>query len=148
MAYNVKFLKGTLDAYNAIVANQTLDLNTFYFVGEDDLYLGDIKLSNAKDLENAIKDITANAEEIEAIQAELGALTGNDSENSINEMITIAVSNLKNELNPKIEANTTAIEGLTTRIDELEENADTTMRGFAQSITTNTNNIAANTTHS
>ena len=73
MAYNVKFLKGTLAAYQALVDAKTVDLNTFYYTEDEangnapDLYLGTEKLTNADDIaaavsrielnENAIKDV-------------------------------------------------------------------------------------------
>lgn len=57
MAYNVKFLKGTAAQYNGLVSK---DVNTFYYVDGTDLYLGNVKLSNAADLEAAIVRIAAN----------------------------------------------------------------------------------------
>ena len=131
MAYNVKFLKGTVEAYNALVTNQAFDLNTFYYVGEDNLYLGNIKLSNAEDLAAAILRIAKNETDIVGINAELAALTGSDSGKSINQMIETAVTNAKTELQVNITANTNAIaaekaraegeEGkLATRIETLE----------------------------
>jgi SepF-like predicted cell division protein (DUF552 family) len=56
MAYNVKFLKGTAAQYAAA----SKDINTFYYVDEKDLYLGEIKISNAADLAAAIERISAN----------------------------------------------------------------------------------------
>ena len=46
MAYNVKFLKGTADAYKNLALK---DSDTFYYTGSD-LYLGEIKLSSDADL--------------------------------------------------------------------------------------------------
>lgn len=58
MAYNVKFLKGVASAYAALTAK---DVNTFYYTSDDkQLYLGDIKLSNADDLTAAIARIAVN----------------------------------------------------------------------------------------
>lgn len=57
MAYNVKFLKGTAAQYNGLISK---DVNTFYYVDGTDLYLGNVKLSNAADLEAAIVRIAAN----------------------------------------------------------------------------------------
>ena len=47
MAYNVKFLKGTAAQYKALAEK---DVNAFYYVDGTDLYLGNIKLSNAADV--------------------------------------------------------------------------------------------------
>lgn len=43
MDHDVKFLQGTLDQYNTLAAK---DINTFYYVDNKDLYLGEIKLSS------------------------------------------------------------------------------------------------------
>lgn len=62
MAYNVKFLKGVAAAYEGLAAK---DANTFYYTTDDSqLYLGEIKLSNAKDLEAAVLRIKANEDHI------------------------------------------------------------------------------------
>ena len=60
MALNVKFLKGTSAQYNASSKTST----TFYFVDDSDLYLGNIKLSNAADLASAVSRIATNETEI------------------------------------------------------------------------------------
>ena len=106
MAYNVKFLKGTLAQLEGIQR----DLNTFYYVDDADLYLGNIKLSNGADLAAAILRIAENESDIASIQEELGALTGSESGQSINQMISTAVDAAKVELRTEISANTTAIE--------------------------------------
>lgn len=43
MDHDVKFLQGTLDQYNQLAVK---DANTFYYVDNKDLYLGEIKLSS------------------------------------------------------------------------------------------------------
>ena len=108
MAYNVKFLKGTTEQLGTI----TRDLNTFYYVDDKDLFLGDIKLSNGEDLAAAILRIADNETDIQSIQDELGALTGSDSGQSINQMITTAVDAAKVELRKEIQANTDAIDAI------------------------------------
>ena len=72
MAYNVKFLKGTQASYDALTSK---DLNTFYYIDSTDLYLGNTKLSNKADLDNAIINIGKNAEAIAKIKSDLGNLT-------------------------------------------------------------------------
>lgn len=106
--YNVKFLKGTLDAYNGL-ANK--DPNTFYYA-DNDLFLGEIKLSNGADLTAAILRIAENETDIQAIQDELGALTGSESGQSINQMINTAVNAAKTELRTEIKANSDAIDAI------------------------------------
>ena len=129
MAYNVKFLQGTLEQFNGL-ANK--DTNTFYYVGGTDLYLGNIKLSNAADLAAAVTrigtnetDIDTNAAAIEQLRKDLGALTGGEGNGTISEMIDAAIDALRTELNTKIEANTTAIGEEKTRAEAAEKvNAD------------------------
>lgn len=57
MALNVKFLKGTAAKYAEYIAQNKIEATTFYYIDEQDLYLGLIKLSNAADLVNAISGI-------------------------------------------------------------------------------------------
>lgn len=116
MAYNVKFLKGT----STQLGNITRDLNTFYYVDDKDLFLGNIKLSNGEDLAAAILRIADNETDIASIQEELGALTGSESGQSINQMISTAVDAAKVELRKEISANTTAIEAEVTRATGVE----------------------------
>lgn len=124
MAYNVKFLQGTLEQFNGLLNK---DSNTFYYVGGTDLYLGDIKLSNASDLAAAIArietnegNISTNAADIEQLKKDLGALTGGEGNGTISEMIEDAIDALRTELNAKIEANTTAIGTEKTRAEGVE----------------------------
>lgn len=124
MAYNVKFLQGTLEQFNGL-ANK--DTNTFYYVGGTDLYLGNIKLSNAADLAAAVTrigtnetDIDTNAAAIEQLRKDLGALTGGEGNGTISEMIEDAIDALRTELNAKIEANTTTIGEEKTRAEGIE----------------------------
>ena len=72
MAYNVKFLKGSSESFKNITPNT----DTFYYIDSKDLYLGNIKLSNAAEINAAVEDIAANAEEISKIKTALGDLTG------------------------------------------------------------------------
>lgn len=72
MAYNVKFLKGTAEGYAAITEK---DSNTFYYTGTD-LYLGEIKLSNASDLAAALTRLTSAETDIDNLEAAVGTLSG------------------------------------------------------------------------
>lgn len=111
--YNVKFLKGTLEAYNGLA---TKDVNTFYYAGND-LFLGEIKLSNGADLAAAILRIAENESDIAGIQQELGALTGSDSGKSISQMIESAVETAKTELEGKITAEENRAKGVEQGLD-------------------------------
>ena len=110
--YNVKFLKGTSTQLEGI----TRDLNTFYYVDDKDLFLGNIKLSNGEELAAAIlriaaiendylksTDKTALQGQIDLINKELGALTGTDSGKSISQMIKDAIDTLDRDLQGQID---------------------------------------------
>ena len=60
MAYNVKFLKGTQEAYNALKTANKLDANTFYYVGNNKFFLGEIELDN-EDVKSTINALAAVA---------------------------------------------------------------------------------------
>lgn len=115
MAYNVKFLRGTADQY----AQASKDVNSFYFTSDDNnLYLGEIKLSNGAELAAAVLRIGQNESDIDAIQEQLTQLTAGGS-GSIAEMI----NNAKAEINGKIgnlgDLNTTAKADLVGAINEV-----------------------------
>lgn len=86
MAYNVKFLKGTAAQYTGLV---TKDINTFYYIDGKDLYLGEVKLSNATDLQAAITRIAAN----ETAIGDITKLSTTDKSNLVK-----AVNELKTEV--------------------------------------------------
>ena len=91
MALNVKFLKGSSAGYTGLT---TKNADTFYYTTDDNnLYLGEIKLSNGADLTAAIGRITKNEEEIASLIVQLETLTG-DGDGSIAKMITDAIGDL------------------------------------------------------
>ena len=93
MAYNVNFLKGTLEAYRQLA---TKDANTFYYVDEKDLYLGETKLTNAEDLNEAINRISTNETDIATLKARVDSLAGGGTGGgSSNEELTTAVNMLE-----------------------------------------------------
>lgn len=67
---NVKFLQGTQAGYEALVSKNP---NTFYFTGTN-LYLGEIKLSNASDIANALASLTQIETDVENIEKAIGTL--------------------------------------------------------------------------
>lgn len=125
MAYNVKFLKGALENYNALAAARLLDENTFYYVQDSnasDLYLGNLKLSNDADVQAATSRISKNESDIESIFAELELLSGGDS-GSISQQI----SSLRTELTKAIEDNSAAIKAEESRAKAAEEALQTSL---------------------
>ena len=115
MAYNVKFLKGT----SAQLEGISRDLNTFYYIDDKDLFLGNIKLSNGADLAAAILRVAANEKDIKDLQDDIKALTGGET-GSISGLIEESVNAAKVELRKEISANTTAIEAEVTRATGVE----------------------------
>lgn len=103
------FLKGTQAQYDAM---QVKDVNTFYFIDETNLYLGEIKLSNAAEIATAIEDIAANTADIEQLQRDLATLVGGGEGGSIQEMIDNAIEEATRDLQTAIDANTSSIAGL------------------------------------
>lgn len=114
MALNVKFLKGTAEAYTGLLAK---DANTFYYTEDNNnLYLGEIKLSNSSDLAAAVTRIAQNESDITDIEGKLNDLIGSGS-GSVADQISTAVDAAKKELNESIKTEKE-------RIDAIED-ADT-----------------------
>lgn len=139
--YNVKFLKGAAASYTALEAK---DANTFYYIDEKDLYLGSIKLSNDADLQAAIKNITQNASDIDAIEAQLKTLVGESGSGSIQSMIDTAITGVKNEMGNLEQLNTTKKDSLVNSINEVlaAVNAGGTAAAVTMDTTTTTQGMA------
>ena len=88
MAYNVKFLRGTAQAYANLL---TKDSMTFYYTTDtNQLYIGNVKLSDNEEIAAAVARIAANEEAIADIKEDLAALLGGES-GSISDMIDAAI---------------------------------------------------------
>ena len=111
---NVKFLSLTQAQFEAIEVKAQ---GTFYLVDNTKLYLGSEYLSNNSELVSAVgrvaaieadylkgADKTSLQGQIDSINEELGALTGSESGQSINTMITNAINTLRTELQAEIDA--------------------------------------------
>lgn len=111
---NVKFLSLTQAQFDAIEVKVQ---GTFYLVDNTKLYLGSEYLSNNSELVSAVgrvaaieadylkgADKTSLQGQIDSINEELGALTGSESGQSINTMITNAINALRTELQAEIDA--------------------------------------------
>ena len=91
MAYNVKFLQGLQEAYNAISSK---DANTFYYTTDkNNLYLGEVKLSNAADFAAADKildgRITENTNALTTLTGGVGV------SGSVDQKINAAIEAIK-----------------------------------------------------
>lgn len=115
MSYDVRFLKGSQANYNALPLK---DVNTFYYVDEKDLYLGEILLSSAEDVAAAVASIELNAAAIKTLQDELDALV--DPDGTGGGSISTQINTLREELNAAILANSTAIKAEEDRAKAIE----------------------------
>ena len=88
---NVLFKKGLQAGYNGLASKVA---TTFYYTtDEKNLYLGDVKISNAKDLEAAITRITTNEANIKALQDLTKKLDGDTTvDGSVRKLIADAIT--------------------------------------------------------
>ena len=125
--YDVKFLRGLQNNYDNIV---TKDNKTFYYTTDSkNLYIGDIKLSNAADLNAAITRIAAN-------EAAIAVLNGNNTTaGSVAKQIKDAVDALQGDTTTSLETiedeigtlsslTTTTKTDLVSAINEVDAHAD------------------------
>ena len=140
MSDNVRFLKGIRDNYDALV---TKDPNTFYYVDGTDLYLGEILLSNAKDVADAVKSINANATAIENLQKEIDEIVGTEEGGG---SISSQISALRNELTTLISDNTKAIEAEETRATGVESGLRTDLTDLEGVVSTLQETVNTNET--
>lgn len=140
MSYNVRFLKGIRDNYNALAVK---DPNTFYYVDETDLYLGEILLSNAEEVAEAVRSINANATAIENLQKEIDKIVGTEEGGG---SISSQISALRNELTTLISDNTKAIEAEETRATGVESGLRTDLTDLEGVVSTLQGTISANKT--
>ena len=111
----IKFIKCTSAKYAEIVK----DSNNFYYTTDDsNLYLGEIKLSNATDLANAILRISQNETDIANLEEQLTALKG-EGEGSIKLMIDNAIEEVNTKIGNLETLNTTAKTNLVGAINEV-----------------------------
>lgn len=111
----IKFIKCTSAKYAEILK----DSNNFYYTTDDkNLYLGEIKLSNATDLSNAILRIAQNENDITTIKGQLTTLTS-DGEGSIQQMIDNAIEDVNAKIGNLESLNTIAKTNLVGAINEV-----------------------------
>lgn len=111
----IKFIKCTSAKYAEIVK----DSNNFYYTTDDsNLYLGEIKLSNATDLANAILRISQNETDIANLEEQLTVLKG-EGEGSIKSMIDNAIEEVNTKIGNLETLNTTAKTNLVGAINEV-----------------------------
>lgn len=67
MAVKVKYLKGSAEQYETYLKNGAIVPTNFYYIDGKDLFLGEIKLSNQKDIELAISLIQGSYQEGELV---------------------------------------------------------------------------------
>lgn len=141
MSYDVKFLKGIRENYNALPVK---DVNTFYYVDETDLYLGEILLSNAEDVKEAVKSIQLNAQAIKTLQDELDAIV--DPGGSGTGSISTQINELRTQLTALITANADDIKEEESRAKGIESGLRTDIDKTIQDLTTLQNAVVDNET--
>lgn len=134
MSYDVRFLKGSNDNYLALKNASELDMNTFYYVDESDLYLGDILLSNADEITEAVRSINTNAAAIKDLQTEIDNIV--DPDGTGGGSISTQINALRNELTTLISGNTEAIGAETTRATKAEEELKTDLSNLEGIVST------------
>lgn len=138
MAYNVNFLRGTSQSFADLAVKSK---NTFYYIDEKDLYIGDIKLTNGEDLAAAVIDIAKNKGDIDIIKAQLDDLTGNGGGSGDS-----SITDLLSELNAKVGANERAIQAETERATAAEGQLTTSIGQVAADLALLTQTVNNNET--
>lgn len=142
----IKFLKGTAAEYTLA----TKDTDTFYFTTDDNqFYLGEVKLSNATEIAEAVLSISQNTTDIASIKSQLETLLGTGGEGtSIESMIEEAIEELETKIGDLDTLETTAKSDLVAAINEVRAaisaggteaqitiDTSTTTEGYAKSYT-------------
>lgn len=157
MAYNVNFLKGTAQSFKDLAVKSK---NTFYYIDEKDLYIGDVKLTNGDDLAAAILDISKNKGDIEIIKAQIEDLTGTGSgDSSLTDLISTLSARLtvaegyitdevaratakENELGASITQTSGDLASLSELVNANETDIETKVSNLSGRVNTNEQNIS------
>lgn len=111
MAYNVKFLRGTAQAYANLL---TKDSMTFYYTTDtNQLYIGNVKLSDNEEIAAAVARIATNEEAIADLREDINALIGGEGGGSIQDMIDASIAESEEKTNGLI----TGLEGRVATIE-------------------------------
>lgn len=125
MAYNVNFLKGTAESFQNLAVKSK---NTFYYIDEKDLYIGDIKLTNGEDLVSAVDRIAVTEADIKIIKAQLDDLTGNEGGGDS------SVTDLINALQTRVASVEGALETESKRAIAAEQELSQNISGFNENL--------------
>lgn len=157
MAYNVNFLKGTAQSFKDLAVKSK---NTFYYIDEKDLYIGDVKLTNGDDLTAAILDISKNKGDIEIIKAQIEDLTGTGGgDSSLTDLISTLSARLtvaegyitdevaratakENELGASITQTSGDLASLSELVNANETDIETKVSNLSGRVNTNEQNIS------
>lgn len=137
MAYNVNFLKGTAQSFADLAVKNK---NTFYYIDEKDLYIGDVKLTNGEDLLAAVDRIAINEADIKVIKAQLDDLTGNEGGGDS------SVTDLISALQIRIASVESALEAETQRATAAEQELSQSISGFTENLNSLSQLVNANET--
>lgn len=101
MAYNIHFLRGTRADYDGVLEK---DMNSFYYLtDENQLYMGTIKLSSQKDVEDALQKITKNENDIDKLEKEISALIGSEEGQTIHDIVENAIAESETKMTVSID---------------------------------------------
>lgn len=106
---NVKFLQGTREAFDAL---QTYDINTFYLVGNSELYIGNNKLTSDADVKAAVARLEGHDADIKELEDAIAELTGGESgAGSIASQLEALKTELQGYANNAVDAEKVRAEG-------------------------------------
>ena len=143
----VEFRSGLAATYNAATKNE----NTFYYTTDDkQLYIGDVKLSNAGDLAAAVArietnegKISANEGDIATLRADLNALIGEGETGSISSMLAALEAKLQANIDTvdgKVEAEVTRATGAEATLQKNIDDVNTDLGGKITALETKVDN--------
>lgn len=98
MAYEIRFFRGTSEAYLALESRND---RTFYFTTDDhQLYIGNFKITNSQEISEALERIEADEERITRLENLLQEIFGDDpSLDSIVRIVEDVIKELDSEVN-------------------------------------------------
>lgn len=126
MALDVKYLKGSKKRYEEYLRAGKIVSTNFYYLDDEQLYLGTIKLSNKDDIDRSIKNLEAHIshnfatkDEIQNVQSEIQIEVDENA---------FAISQLKNQVKALEEKSVEEFTQLNSRVLNLENSNDTNIK--------------------
>lgn len=145
---NVKFLQGTREAFDAL---QTYDINTFYLVGNSELYIGNNKLTSDADVKAAVARLDGHDADIKELEDAIAELTGGESgAGSIASQLDTLKTELQGYTDDAVAVEKGRAEGaesiLEGKINTLEQKVEANETDIESKFTTLNSTVAGHTT--